>query len=449
MAPGHAGVALGGAYGHLVCSHRHARRTHGILRNFSTVRPLQSVGEIVRKESPVMLLRRSHTLRGIVAASSLLTLLSASLAAYAQSEPPDEALPVPEAVVPASAGDSAASNPGDDTIESAPGNSIQNPVEGTVEEVLVTGEQPGPGLWKVSSGEHTLWILGTYTPLPKKFKWRSKGVEALIAESQELLTSGSVDADANIGFFKALTLLPAALAVRKNPDGKTLQEVLPSEVYAKWLEVKKKYIGNDRGIEKFRPLFAALELTREALKKSGLTNENEVWPIVQKTAKKNKITITDPVVHIDFRIEKPRDKLKQFAKAQLADIECFSNTINTLDSELDAMRQRANAWAVGDIEAIERLNQAREGENCVQMLITALIAGGDLTDDSGINDFVRKMRAELEQAQKDMNEKWFAAVDHALANNTTLFAVMSVGELVRADGRLAKLKEKGYSVDPP
>jgi len=24
-----------------------------------------------------------------------------------------------------------------------------------------------------------------------------------------------------------------------------------------------------------------------------------------------------------------------------------------------------------------------------------------------------------------------------------------VGELVRADGRLAKLKEKGYSVDPP
>ena len=83
------------------------------------------------------------------------------------------------------------------------------------------------------------------------------------------------------------------------------------------------------------------------------------------------------------------------------------------------------------------------------MLITALIAGGDLTDDSGINDFVRKMRAELEQAQKDMNEKWFAAVDHALANNTTSFAVMSVGELVRADGRLAKLKEKGYSVDPP
>ena len=25
-------------------------------------------------------------------------------------------------------------------------------------EVLVTGEQPGPGMWRVSSGKHELWI---------------------------------------------------------------------------------------------------------------------------------------------------------------------------------------------------------------------------------------------------------------------------------------------------
>lgn len=29
-----------------------------------------------------------------------------------------------------------------------------------LEIVLVTGEQPGPALWKVSSGSHDLWILG-------------------------------------------------------------------------------------------------------------------------------------------------------------------------------------------------------------------------------------------------------------------------------------------------
>ena len=41
-----------------------------------------------------------------------------------------------------------------------------------LEEVLVTGQQPGPGLWKVTRpGDphgHVLWILGNYSPLPKK-----------------------------------------------------------------------------------------------------------------------------------------------------------------------------------------------------------------------------------------------------------------------------------------
>ena len=44
--------------------------------------------------------------------------------------------------------------------------------------ILVTGQQPGPGLWKVthpSAGhDHVLWILGSYGPLPRKMQWRSK-----------------------------------------------------------------------------------------------------------------------------------------------------------------------------------------------------------------------------------------------------------------------------------
>ena len=43
-----------------------------------------------------------------------------------------------------------------------------------LEEVLVTGQQPGPGLWKVtrpSDGtDHVLWVLGSYGPLPKKLR---------------------------------------------------------------------------------------------------------------------------------------------------------------------------------------------------------------------------------------------------------------------------------------
>ena len=31
----------------------------------------------------------------------------------------------------------------------------------------------GPGLWKVSSGAHTLWILGLVSPVPRKMDWYS------------------------------------------------------------------------------------------------------------------------------------------------------------------------------------------------------------------------------------------------------------------------------------
>ena len=34
--------------------------------------------------------------------------------------------------------------------------------------MVVSGVQPGPGLWKVRKGEHTLWILGTVSPLPRR-----------------------------------------------------------------------------------------------------------------------------------------------------------------------------------------------------------------------------------------------------------------------------------------
>ena len=61
-----------------------------------------------------------------------------------------------------------------------------------LEEVLVVGEHPGPGLWKVSKRSHVLFVLGTHAPLPKDLVWRSKEVEAAIARSNEILGVYSV-----------------------------------------------------------------------------------------------------------------------------------------------------------------------------------------------------------------------------------------------------------------
>ena len=50
--------------------------------------------------------------------------------------------------------------------------------------VLVVGQRPGPGMWKISKGDHVLWVFATYSPLPVKMQWRSQQVEAIISQSQ-------------------------------------------------------------------------------------------------------------------------------------------------------------------------------------------------------------------------------------------------------------------------
>src|SRR5262245_41645988 len=70
--------------------------------------------------------------------------------------------------------------------------------------VVVTGEQPGPGLWKVSKGDHVLWILGTPSVLPKDVIWRPAEVESTIATSQAFLMPGGVKFDFDKGFFQSI-----------------------------------------------------------------------------------------------------------------------------------------------------------------------------------------------------------------------------------------------------
>jgi hypothetical protein len=139
-----------------------------------------------------------------------------------------------------------------------------------VEEVLVIGEQPGPGLWKVTlpaADGRVLWILGSYAPLPKKMKWRSRELESVMDQSQELLAPP--DVDAKIGPLGGLTLLPTLVGVRNNPNGERLEEVVPAELYERWRPLKARYIGRDDDVEKWRPIFAAQELYLKALRQSG------------------------------------------------------------------------------------------------------------------------------------------------------------------------------------
>ncbi|MCS3807230.1 TraB/GumN family protein [Xanthomonas sp. 4461] len=300
-----------------------------------------------------------------------------------------------------------------------------------LEAMVVRGVQPGPGLWKVRKGEHVLWILGTQSPLPKRLQWQASEVETIIGQSQQVLMAPTVQLDVDMGFFGRLTLLPSAMKAMKNADGRELRELLPPDLYARWSVAKSRYIGNDRGVERKRPMLAAGELYQAALKRSGLARSPVIWSVVERAAKRAGIKPTPTA--LDYKITDPRQALKEFRAGGMDDIACFRSILVTVERDLPTMVERANAWSVGDIEALRQLPREDPQAACMSAM-----ASSDAARKRGIDDLERRMR-----------EHWLGIATTALQRNRNTFAVLPISRLTASDGYLARLQALGYEVEAP
>ena len=199
---------------------------------------------------------RTHSsTRSVLRTASAGALLSIAMAAHAGA-PPRPADTAPPAAAPSGTGEA--------VVAPVPG-------ERQLDTIMVVGAQPGPGLWKVRKGEHVMYILGTQNPLPKRMEWDASTVERRVVNAERLLLLPKVEFDTDVGFFRRLALIPSLLKARRNPDGKTLREMVPAEQYARWVPLKARYIGRDRDVEEWRPIFAAFELYQKAIEQQGMT----------------------------------------------------------------------------------------------------------------------------------------------------------------------------------
>lgn len=296
------------------------------------------------------------------------------------------------------------------------------------EQILVVGQKPGPGMWKVSKDGHVLWIFGDYSPLPVKMQWRSHEVEALIATSQEYLAPPA--ASAKLGYLKGALLLPSLIGINKIPDGASLRDVLPPEVYARWQPMKAKYLPNND--ERERPVFVAGQLFSSALHQAGLTTRTGVRKQVEKIVADKKLKVTTSVIVLPM--ENARRMIKDFKRAPLEDAACLDRTILRLETDIDAMRLRANAWAKGDIEAIRKLDFVDQEESCRDVVLNSAA----VRDDPAFRDVRPRLKA-----------MWLDAAERALARNASTFALLPLKDILDPKGLLAALAEKGYMVEQP
>ena len=293
-----------------------------------------------------------------------------------------------------------------------------------LEEVIVTGEWAGPKLWKISRGEHTVWVLGTPDTLPKNMTWRSKEVDAVMSEVQVVIAN-STSVDVSAGPIAAVRLYFQWRRVRDNDHGKTLKEALPPALYARFSALKTKYAPRDTALEARRPMVAAGRLYRDALEAAGLLLGNTVERTVLQLADKHRVKVQ----RASLKIEDPKAVLKELGDTpRQSELDCLESTMTRLETDIEPMRRRARAWALGDVAQLRELPYQDNFEVCLQAL----------SDSARI----RELRTRAETL-------WLSAVEGALGAHQSSLALYPIARLIGSGSVLEKFRLKGYAVAGP
>lgn len=298
------------------------------------------------------------------------------------------------------------------------------PVDVVEEEIQVVGELPGPPLWRVTKDDHVLWILGTPELVPDDLLWHPDSVDHALAHSSEYLPPPSLRVSL-INPVKAWRLIKQ---IRRIPDRGTLEDVLPEDQYRLFSETRLRYAPRRDSLEELRPSVAAEELFDSAVQSAGLESGRTIGRAIEKRAKKHNLKKVPAHLSERYKDSPLFDSIREMS----ADAErtCLQTLLQELDSQLKAHTRLAAAWAVGDLATL----RAHPGDSATWACDSFALA------------FEPEVLSQIESRSWAL---WLENVDRALRDNDSTFAVLPLGDLLRADGPLSWLRQRGYEVVEP
>jgi uncharacterized protein YbaP (TraB family) len=288
-----------------------------------------------------------------------------------------------------------------------------------LDEVVVTGERAGPGLWHVHRGAAQLWIMGTVTPLPKNMTWRSKQLEQVLDGANQVLVRKPFE----IGIARALWLLITQRDLLMVGGGKRLKDVLPLDLHARFAAQRAKFTKDADKWEHYRPIIATLFLQEAALRRVGLSTRLELGKEVRDLAHKHHVRIEEIKI---AGIHDFLDALKTMPPA--TENKCVAAGLATIESGLPRLVDRASAWATGNVERMQNLPEPAEVGAC-RAAVSA---------DAGAGDLLALMR-----------RTWVTSMEKYLQSGGVTLAVVDMDMLLERGGILDALRAQGYEVDAP
>src|SRR6185295_3196648 len=218
----------------------------------------------------------------------------------------------------------------------------------TIEEITVIGRYPGPPLWKVTSGAHTLWIFGELNPVPKGLDWDPRNAERVLERAGGVIGGPRVSA-MTFNPIRLFRLARAARRLVRLPEDTTLADQMPAELYARYTTLRARYLPKvEDDDEDMRPALAAMRLYVAALDDTGLEMDSDVGKTIERKMHRSRAEEAEIVVETE-----PEAVLDALAKVTPeAELACFASILTSIETDLDGMKERANAWAIGDVDAL-------------------------------------------------------------------------------------------------
>src|ERR1700674_3173703 len=288
-----------------------------------------------------------------------------------------------------------------------------------MDELTVTGNRTGPGMWHVHHGAADLWILGSLSPLPKGITWRSKQLEQILDSTNQVIVPKPFE----IGIARVLWLLITERDLLMVRGGKRLKDVMPPNLHARFALQRAKYTADSDKWERFRPIIAAAFLQQAAFHQVGLSTRLDLGAAVRMLAKKHHVRIEELKI---AGVHDVLDALKTMPPA--TENSCVEASLVTVEKDLPRLVERAQAWATGDVERIERLHEPPEVDAC----------RAALDEGAGANDLIALVR-----------RTWLDRLEMYLRSGGVPVAVVNMGLLLEKGGLLDELRAKGYDIDSP
>ncbi len=301
----------------------------------------------------------------------------------------------------------------------APSRAEEAPPPPQLDEVVVTGERPGPGMWHVHRGSAQLWILGSISPLPKGITWRSTQVEQLLDSTVQVLVPKPLE----IGIVRILWLLITERQLLMVRGGKRLKDVMPASLHARFALQRAKFTNDPDKWERYRPIIATAFLQQAAFHQVGLSARLDLGAAVRTLAKKHRVRVQEVKI---AGVGDVLDALKTMQPA--TENTCVEASLVTIENGLPRLIDRARAWATGNVERIENLPEPAEVDACLAALDSGAAAG----------DLIARIR-----------RTWLESLVKSLQGGGVTLAVVNMDLLLGRGGLLDELRAQGYEVEAP